>query len=66
MKSNYIPEILKEKLSSIYNFIYFLSLLLVSIISGIALLTFSRNFKDDKTNICGTILSYELLKLYRV
>ena len=23
-------------------------------------------FKDDKTNICGTILSYELLKLYRV
>ena len=43
MKSNYIPEILKEKLSSIYNFIYFLSLLLVSIISGIALLTFDIN-----------------------
>ena len=43
MKSNYIPEILKEKLSSLYNFIYFLSLLLVSIISGIALLTFDIN-----------------------
>ena len=23
-------------------------------------------FKEDNTNICGTILSYELLKLYRV
>ncbi len=43
MKSNYIPEILKEKLSSIYYFVYFLSLLLVSVISAIALLTFDIN-----------------------
>jgi len=43
MKSNYIPEILKEKLSSIYNFVCFLFLLVVAVISAIALFTFDIN-----------------------
>ena len=43
MKSKYIPEILKEKLSSVYKITYAILLLLVSIFSVITLITFDIN-----------------------
>ena len=43
MKSKYIPEILKEKLSSVYKISYAMLLLLVSIFSVITLITFVIN-----------------------
>ena len=54
MKSNYIPEILKEKLSSVYRITYAILLLLVSIFSVIALFTFDIN---DSSFLTST--SYE-------
>ena len=50
MKSNYIPEILKEKLSSVYRITYAILLLLVSIFSVIALFTFDINDNSFLTN----------------
>ena len=65
MKSNYIPEILKEKLSSFYKFIYFLILFLVSIILALSLLTFDINDNSFLTstsnpskNLLGDFGSY--------
>ncbi len=43
MKNNYIPEILKEKISKAIYFIYGLFLLSASILSALALLTFDIN-----------------------
>jgi len=54
MKNNYIPEILKEKLSSIYKVTYAILLLLVSIFSVITLITFDIN---DNSFLTST--SYE-------
>ncbi len=54
MKSNYIPEILKEKLSSVYRISYAILLLLVSIFSLITLITFDIN---DNSFLTST--SYE-------
>ena len=54
MKSNYIPEILKEKLSSVYRITYAILLLLVSIFSLITLITFDIN---DNSFLTST--SYE-------
>ena len=59
MKSSYIPEILKEKLSSIYNFVCFLFLLVVAVISAIALFTFDINdnsFLTSTNNASNNIL----------
>ena len=65
MKNSYIPEILKEKiLKTIYIF-YGLALLLLSVLSAIALLTFSINDNSFLTstsnvsqNLLGNIGSY--------
>ena len=43
MKSKYIPEIFKEKLSLVYGLVYSFSLLIVSICTAIALFTFDIN-----------------------
>ncbi len=43
MKNNYIPEVLKVKISKVVHFFYGSFLLLISIMSAIALLTFSVN-----------------------
>tara|TARA_B100000989_G_scaffold299043_1_gene292440 strand:- start:9845 stop:11920 length:2076 start_codon:yes stop_codon:yes gene_type:complete len=43
MKNNYIPEILKEKISKTINILYGLTLLLASVLSALALLSFSIN-----------------------
>ena len=43
MKSKYIPEIFKEKLSLVYRLVYSFSLLIVSICTAIALFTFDIN-----------------------
>ncbi len=51
MKSNYIPEILKEKLSSAYKTTYAVLLLLVSIFSVITLFTFDI---DDNSFLTST------------
>ncbi len=59
MKSTYIPEILKEKLSSIYRIMYASLLLLVSIFSAVALLTFDINdnsFLTSTNNISKNLL----------
>ena len=65
MSNNYIPEIIKEKLSSAYRLIYALLLLLVSIFSAIALITFDINdnsfltsTNNLTTNLMGDIGSY--------
>ena len=65
MANNYIPEIIKEKLSSAYRLIYALLLLLVSIFSAIALITFDINdnsfltsTNNLTTNLMGDIGSY--------
>ncbi len=58
MKTNYIPEILKEKLSSAYRYSYALLLLLVSIFSALALYTFDINdnsFLTSTSNISGNL-----------
>ena len=58
MRSNYIPEILKEKLSSAYRYSYALLLLLVSIFSALALFTFDINdnsFLTSTSNISGNL-----------
>ena len=58
MRTNYIPEILKEKLSSAYRYCYALLLLLVSIFSALALFTFDINdnsFLTSTSNISGNL-----------
>ncbi len=50
MKSNYIPQIIKEKISSVYKFAYFLLLFLTSIILALSLLTFDINDNSFLTN----------------
>ena len=65
MKNNYIPEILKEKISKIIFILYGLILLFASIISALALLTFNINDNSFLTstnnvsqNLLGDIGSY--------
>ena len=58
MSTNYIPEIIKEKLSSAYRYSYALLLLLVSIFSALALYTFDINdnsFLTSTSNISGNL-----------
>ncbi len=58
MKTNYIPEILKEKLSSAYRYSYALLLLLVSIFSALALLSFDINdnsFLTSTSSLSGNL-----------
>ena len=50
MKNNYIPEVLKEKISKTIYFIYGTSLILASIFSALALFTFSINDNSFLTN----------------
>ena len=59
MKSNYIPEILKEKLSSFYKFFYSFFLLIISICIAAALFTFDINdnsFLTSTNNASNNIL----------
>ncbi len=59
MKSNYIPEILKEKLLSVYRLMYAMLLFLVSIFSAIALLSFDINdnsFLTSTSNVSTNLL----------
>ena len=59
MKSNYIPEILKEKLSSIIRFSYAILLMLVSIFSAISLVSFDINdnsFLTRTSNLSQNLL----------
>ena len=65
MKSSYIPEILKEKISSTYRIIYSLLLFLVCIFSAAALLSFNINdnsfltsTSNISTNLLGDLGSY--------
>ena len=65
MKNNYIPEIFKEKFILFINYFYGLFLLLLSILSCLALLTFDINDNSLLTstsraseNLLGTIGSY--------
>ena len=65
MKNSYIPEILKEKIIKIIYIFYGLALLLLSVLSAIALLTFSINDNSFLTstsnvsqNLLGNIGSY--------
>ena len=65
MKSSYIPEILKEKISSAYRVIYSLLLFLVCIFSATALLSFNINdnsfltsTSNISTNLLGDLGSY--------
>ncbi len=65
MKTNYIPEVLKEKLSSFYRYSYALLLFLVSIFSALSLFTFDINDNSFLTstnsisgNLFGDIGSY--------
>ena len=65
MKSSYIPEILKEKISSAYRVIYSLLLFLVCIFSAAALLSFNINdnsfltsTSSISTNLLGDLGSY--------
>ena len=65
MKNNYIPEILKEKISKTINFLYGFFLFLVSILSTLALITFSINDNSFLTstsknseNLLGDLGSY--------
>ena len=59
MKSNYIPEILKEKLSTFYKFFYSFFLLIISICIAAALFTFDINdnsFLTSTNNASNNIL----------
>tara|TARA_A100001015_G_scaffold321169_1_gene450545 strand:+ start:1823 stop:3898 length:2076 start_codon:yes stop_codon:yes gene_type:complete len=59
MKINYIPEILKEKLSSFIRYSYAISLLLVSILSAVSLITFNisdNSFLTSTSNISKNLL----------
>ena len=59
MKINYIPEILKEKLSSVIRYFYAISLLLVSILSAVSLITFNINdnsFLSSTSSISNNLL----------
>ena len=65
MKSNYIPEILKEKFSLFFNYLYGLLLLLISILSALALFSFDINENSFLTssskiseNLVGNFGSY--------
>ena len=65
MKNNYIPEILKEKISKTIVFLYGFFLFLVSILSALALITFSINDNSFLTstsknseNLLGDLGSY--------
>ena len=65
MKSSFIPEILKEKISSAYRVIYSLLLFLVCIFSAAALLSFNINdnsfltsTSNISTNLLGDLGSY--------
>ena len=65
MKSNYIPQIFKEKFSLFANYFYGVFLLLVSILSALALFSFDINDNSLLTstnsvsgNLLGTIGSY--------
>ncbi len=65
MKNNYIPEILKEKISKTIGFLYGFFLFLVSILSALALITFSINDNSFLTstsknseNLLGDLGSY--------
>ncbi len=51
MKNNYIPEILKEKISELFTFIYGFALLLVSLLTAISLFSFSI---DDNSFLTST------------
>ncbi len=54
MKNSYIPEILKEKISKIIYFLYGTLLLTISILSAIALLSFSINDNSFLTSTSNT------------
>ena len=59
MKNSYIPEILKGKISEIINISYGLCLLLASILSAIALITFNINdnsFLTSTSNVSKNLL----------
>mgnify|MGYP001178763354 FL=1 len=65
MKSSYIPEILKEKISSAYKVIYSLFLFLVCFFSAAALFSFNINdnsfltsTSNISTNLLGDLGSY--------
>ena len=65
MKNSYIPEVLKEKILKTINIFYGLALLLLSVLSAIALLTFSINDNSLLTstsnvsqNLLGNLGSY--------
>ncbi len=65
MKNNYIPEILKEKISKTISFLYSFFLFLVSILSALSLITFSINDNSFLTstsknseNLLGDLGSY--------
>ena len=65
MKNNYIPEILKEKFSLFFNYLYGFLLLLVSILSALALFSFDINENSFLTssnkiseNLVGNFGSY--------
>ena len=59
MKNSYIPEILKEKILKTINIFYGLALLLLSVLSAIALLTFNINdnsFLTSTSNVSQNLL----------
>ncbi len=60
MKNNYIPEIIKEKISKTLNILYGLCLLMASILSALALMSFSINDNSFLTNTNN--LTQNLLK----
>ena len=51
MKNNYIPEMLKEKFTRMFNVSYGLCLLIISILSAISLITFNI---DDNSFLTST------------
>ncbi len=59
MKNSYIPEVLKEKILKTINIFYGLALLLLSVFSAIALLTFNINdnsFLTSTSNVSQNLL----------
>ena len=65
MKSNYIPDVFKEKFTLFINYLYALFFLLVSILSAVALLTFDINdnsfltsTSEISSNLLGNFGSY--------
>ena len=54
MKNNYIPDILKVKIISIFSFSYGLCLLFISILSAISLITFNINDNSFLTSTSNT------------